>query len=565
MKSIKTKILTPIIILLAFFIAFMLIQFVYTNNNAKLVKEMNEKHFYTITKAHDLKLNVVQVQQWLTDISATRGMDGLDDGFDEAEVAANNVSTIIQELKALNPENINALEAIETTFKPYYENGKTMANAYIAGGPNEGNLYMGEFDKTAVAINEKVDDFIILSDENIKASLNHINKSIATTRRLIIIAIIILIGIAFGTAVLVRRSVVNPIIIILTKLKGMASSEGDLTQKIDFKSKDEIGELAITFNVMQDSFREMIRTISKESNQVEDKVKEANKNISELTKLVEDVYYSTEEISSGMEETAAATDSIEGTTSKIDDLVETIATTSKVEAENSVHIKTRATKLKDVAIASKEKAEAINEKTQDKLLKAIEQAKKVQEIETLSEAILKIASQTNLLALNAAIEAQRAGEVGRGFAVVAKEIEVLAEDSKTTVSKIKDITDTVVDTVDHLVTTSKDMVEFLNNQVIEDYNMIVETGVQYDTDATNINKVITNFSGAANDIKGSMDAVVGSIRGINTANTESANNTNEIARKMNIMSEKYNSVLSLIGEVNTSTDKLVNMVSNFKI
>ncbi|MHC1748219.1 MAG: methyl-accepting chemotaxis protein [Cellulosilyticaceae bacterium] len=565
MKSIKAKILTPIILLALFFTIFMGINFAYTSNNAKLVKEMDEKHFYTITKASELKFNVLQVQQWLTDISATRGTDGLDDGFDKAKEAAERVTEIIKELKSINPENTAVIEAIESAFNPYYEIGQTMAKAYIKNGPKQGNLQMSEFDEAAEEINKKVDDFMIIADENITLAINNINSDIKTIMFLMGGAFLILMTIIISTIIFIRKSITTPIIKILDKLKTMADSQGDLTQQINFTSNDEIGELAKTFNLMQDSIKKMILTISEEANEVENKVQQTNENISQLAILVEDVYAVTEEISSGMEETAASTEVIEGSASKIDVLIKTIAEKAKVGAENSQQIKTRANNLKNVAIGSKEKAVKINESTQDKLLKAIEDAKKVKEIDKLSEAILKIASQTNLLALNAAIEAQRAGDAGRGFSVVAKEIEILAEDSKNTVTKIKEITDTVVGTVDNLVATSTDMIEFINNEVIHDYGMIVETGEQYNTDAMIVSEMTNNFSKASSDIKVSMDAVVESMKGISIANTESANNTNDIAKKMNTMSEKYNTVLNLVKQVNTSTDKLVGMVSNFKI
>ena len=565
MKSIKAKILTPIILLALFFTIFMGINFAYTSNNAKLVKEMDEKHFYTITKASELKFNVLQVQQWLTDISATRGTDGLDDGFDKAKEAAERVTEIIKELKSLNPENTAVIEAIESAFNPYYEIGQTMATAYIKNGPKQGNLQMSEFDAAAEEINKKVDDFMIIADENITLAINNINSDIKTIMFLMGVSFLILMAIIISTIIFIRKSITTPIIKILDKLKTMADSQGDLTQQINFTSNDEIGELAKTFNLMQNSIKKMILTISEEANEVENKVQQTNENISQLAVLVEDVYAVTEEISSGMEETAASTEVIEGSASKIDVLIETIAEKAKVGAENSHQIKTRANNLKNVAIGSKEKAVKINESTQDKLLKAIEDAKKVKEIDKLSEAILKIASQTNLLALNAAIEAQRAGDAGRGFSVVAKEIEILAEDSKNTVTKIKEITDTVVGTVDNLVATSTDMIEFINNEVIHDYGMIVETGEQYNTDAMIVSEMTNNFSKASSDIKVSMDAVVESMKGISIANTESANNTNDIAKKMNTMSEKYNTVLNLVKQVNTSTDKLVGMVSNFKI
>ena len=78
MKSIKIKILLPLFLMIIFFLGFMIIQFTYANNNLKLVKEMNTKYFATISKTDKLKLDVVEVQQWLTDISATRAAKGFD-------------------------------------------------------------------------------------------------------------------------------------------------------------------------------------------------------------------------------------------------------------------------------------------------------------------------------------------------------------------------------------------------------------------------------------------------------------------------------------------------------
>ncbi len=98
-KGIKLKVLLPLISISLFFIVFMAIQFNSTSNNLKKVREMNNKYFYTSTKADELKLDVVQVQQFLTDISATRGAKGFDDGFDDAEKFAKDLESVLSDLK----------------------------------------------------------------------------------------------------------------------------------------------------------------------------------------------------------------------------------------------------------------------------------------------------------------------------------------------------------------------------------------------------------------------------------------------------------------------------------
>lgn len=565
MKSIKLKILLPLFFMIIFFLGFMIIQFVYANNNLKLVKEMNTKYFATISKTDKLKLDVVEVQQWLTDISATRGAEGLDDGFDKAEKYAQDIKVIIEELKQINPESKTEIAKIEKSFDPYYETGKKMAKAYIDGGPDKGNLYMEEFDSTAEVINSEVDNFKILASENIETSIKNIERSIANTIILIVLSALVIIMISIISWLYVTKNIVKPITTMLSKLKAMANSGGDLTQHIDFVSKDEIGELAKNFNLMQNSFRKIIRVIIDESRNVENKVEKTNENISQLATLIEDIYATTEELSSVMEETAASTEEMSLATSEIELNIESVAQKAKSEAENSSLIKERANNLKNKAVNSKEQAQKINIQTQDKLLEAIEKSKEVEKINVLSEAILQIASQTNLLALNASIEAARAGDAGKGFSVVAEEIKKLAEDSKNTVSEIKDISNVVVNTVKNLVDTSKDMIKFINTQVISDYDMIVKTGEHYSDDAIMISDMTSNFSERSNEMMNSISTVANSINQITTANNESAKGTNSIAEKMNNISEKSDNVVNLIKEVNTSTNKLVEMVNDFKV
>ncbi len=564
-KGIKMKILLPMLALSLFFLMFMVTQFIFTRNNLNEVKQMNKKYFYTSSKADDLKLDVVQVQQWLTDISATRGAKGFDDGFDNAEKYAKDVEVIINDLKEKNPESVKELDSIQKSFEPYYENGKKMAQAYIDGGPEKGNLSMEEFDTTAEKINSEVDKFNEQADKSIETSISNIEKSITRTIILIVISAVALIVVLILTWRYITRKIVSPITTMLAKLKEMANNGGDLTKKIDFVSNDEIGEMAQSFNLMQDSFREIIRVIVDESKNVENKVQKTNQNIEILSELIEEVYSTTEELSSGMEETAASTEEVKETTSIIDSDIEAIADKAKNEAKNSKLIKSRAEELKNTAINSKENAKQINEQTRKKVLDAIEKSKEVEKIKVLAEAILEIASQTNLLALNASIEAQRAGEAGKGFSVVAEEIGKLAEDSKNTVSEISNVSNTIMSVVENLVDTSKEMVGFMNSNVINDYEMIVKTGEQYSSDATMVSNMTIDFSDKSNNIMNSMEKVVEAIKQINNSNNELASGTNSIAENMNTISEKSENVVQLVKEVSISTNRLVEMVNNFTV
>jgi len=113
----------------------------------------------------DVKLDVVQVQQWLTDISATRGQDGLDDGFKEAEEAAKNFDKNVAEAKALAQslglsDIVKSLDEVKADFPPFYETGRKMAAAYIDKGPAGGNKMMEDFDGVAEKLNESLEKLI---------------------------------------------------------------------------------------------------------------------------------------------------------------------------------------------------------------------------------------------------------------------------------------------------------------------------------------------------------------------------------------------------------------------
>ena len=110
----------------------------------------------------NLKLDVVQVQQFLTDVSATRGLDGLNDGFDKAKSFADRFAADLLSASKLAetlhvPAVSDALGKLDGVFEPYYATGQKMAQAYVAQGPQGGNVLMGEFDATASEMGASVD------------------------------------------------------------------------------------------------------------------------------------------------------------------------------------------------------------------------------------------------------------------------------------------------------------------------------------------------------------------------------------------------------------------------
>lgn len=150
--------------------------------------------------AQELSLHVVQVQQWYTDISATRGQDGLADGFQKA---AESRSAFLEGLgqfeEMYRRENddgqLARLGDIRVRFETYYSTGRTMAEAYIKDGPASGNRHMAGFDKAGEDLTARLKPFLDQQANELTQVLTELEHGSALANRL-------LLGLALGISTL---------------------------------------------------------------------------------------------------------------------------------------------------------------------------------------------------------------------------------------------------------------------------------------------------------------------------------------------------------------------------
>lgn len=347
-------------------------------------------------------------------------------------------------------------------------------------------------------------------------------------------------------------------------------SEGDFTRNIPgekslLKNKDETGFLIRSLLKMKQGVSESVKIILEQSRDTLSSVEQSKKSLSILNKKIEEVASTTQEISAGMEETAATTEEVSSAADEIEIAVNNIAVKAQEGAQEVVKISNRAEELKVQAINSKQIADEVYENTRVKLIEAIEESRSVEQIKLLSDTILQITTQTNLLSLNASIEAARAGESGKGFAVVADEIRKLAEDSKAAVSEIQKVTNIVLSSVDKLNTSSQNMLDFISSQVIKDYEVLVDTGEQYSSDAKKVSDIITDFSATAQELTASIENVTRSINSISEVVNETAAGTQSIADKNIIINDGSEELLKQTEAVKESAYKLKSAVAKFKV
>jgi methyl-accepting chemotaxis protein len=237
------------------------------------------------------------------------------------------------------------------------------------------------------------------------------------TRRTTVIMFMIVgiaIFIAVSVAIVIARGIVRPVNTMDAYLAELASGEGDLTKRMEFVSKDEIGKMANSLN----SFCEKLEKI----------IIEVKGGVGSISSASQQVAASSSSLSQGTSEQAA---SVEETTSSLEEMSASITQNS----ENSRQMEQVATKG---AREAEESGKAVNQSVE--AMKSI-----TQKIEIIDE----IAYQTNLLALNAAIEAARAGEHGKGFAVVATEVRKLAERSQAAAKEISSLASDSVKVAEH--------------------------------------------------------------------------------------------------------------------
>ncbi|MTV50218.1 HAMP domain-containing protein [Heliobacillus mobilis] len=565
MASIRAKLFLPIIAIVLLFSGVMINEFISLNQNYDRVKRMHERDFLTQTKSEELKLHVVQVQQWLTDISATRAAEGFDDGFKEAEEHAKNVRQLITELIELNPDGKDELVAIAEAFEPYYKTGKKMANAYIQGGHEQGNQIMEEFDMVAEKINDKVDQFKVHAYEDINDSIKIIEDSTVRSRTILVFSMIISLVTALLAWLYLTRKVIRPLGDVLLKLQDIANSKGDLTKQINFSSRDEIGELAKALNAIQTTFAQMIGSIKDETTSIDDIMTKTNRHAHDLSLQIEGISATTEELAAGMEETAASAENIHSTSNR---MAQDVAIISEIAEKGTLsvgEIRQRAEKMRCDTMSSQHQAIDAHLKIEKKLLDALEQSRAAEKINVLSDAIIQITSQTNLLALNAAIEAARAGEAGRGFSVVADEIRKLAEDSTNIISEIQNTTQVVLSSVEFLSQSADQVLQFISSQVINDYKSMEKTAEQYYQDAEAVENLVSDFRSTAQQLSDSAEKIRVAIEQISTSTVQAAGGTQNIANESSIILEMSSQLRNVTDTARESVEKLQHMVAAFRV
>lgn len=376
-------------------------------------------------------------------------------------------------------------------------------------------------------------------------------------------------GICLILAILILTIIVSRItkglMQVNAKIYDLVHNEGDLTQKLDVRSGDELELIAGNVNELLAYIRKIMIGISSGSMRLMSTSRKMVDHLSSADESITDVSATMQEMSAAMEETTSSLNQITEAIDEIYSSVERIAGNADAGKVSSQEMESRASGANDAAAEGEKKANIETEKMADSLNEKIAKSKSVEQIEILTSNIIEITEQTNLLALNASIEAARAGEAGRGFAVVADEIGKLAGNSADAAAKIRQVSAEVIQAVDELAEGSQQMIEFVRNSTEEGFGGLVATSENYATDANAMRAMMEQFAQTAEELRSTMDGIRESISAVNIAVEESAKGIAGVSESSVQLTGNVNDIQSEASDNNGIAEELATEVGKFKL
>lgn len=376
---------------------------------------------------------------------------------------------------------------------------------------------------------------------------------------LIAAAISVVIGVLMGLVITRPITQINDIVSMTAQFNFAKNPNSDRL----CKRQDESGSMANSLREMRASLRSMVQDIKTTYSDLDDTLEKLSDTTDRVKGMSGENTETMQGLAAAMQETAASMEVVNNTVSKIRERAQVIRDNSRDGEKASLESKQRADGLKNTTGEAQNKTTQMYRGVQEKSAAAMEQARAVEKINQLTQAILDISGQTNLLALNASIEAARAGEAGRGFAVVADEIGGLASQTSSTVSNINGITTEVNQAVGNMESCLQEILSFLEGTVLKDYSDFMGVAEKYTQDASDFEENMKAIGVEVESLLSAIVEIAESVNNITLIVAEAADNISSVAQKTQNVSQLVEGNAELMETNSENVVKLKNIVDMF--
>ncbi len=440
-------------------------------------------------------------------------------------------------------------------FKEADHNAYAATFEYMSNHDSGLHNYSFEGEKKIAAFTKLSNGWILVLAPKYSEMFKHLDETSQ-----VILLVIILSTFLFATVgYLISRAISRPII----RLKSAfdTASTGRLDVRVEVKGSDEIALASQSFNTMMEDMSHLVGTIKKSTQTIDRSSGSLNQIALTTSQVFNEISSSMESISSSSSSQASDMDRLLNSSHELGHEIDLINKSTQsmtilshdVQSESSTGLQT---------------VQALVKTTEEKNIKSIEideavsaNHKSAQEIETILNTVIGIATQTNLLALNASIEAARAGEHGRGFTVVAEEVKKLAEASTASVEEVKTYISAIQRQSAHAVDVLEGIkdIEIRQSQLVHATDSAFQAIIEKLTDLLvqidHLQVSTVQMTKHKNHSISSIEEMSSGAQEIAASSQEIASSTEEGTASLEEISELISHLVSLVDELQTSMTK----------